>query len=583
MRLQFLIVLILLAQCAYALECRTNLVGVTEVRGGYAGILANLTVYALPGSGHVFVQTMPLTEIDTQASARLAKEVSCELLNSNCSGLDFFYIVEGDYPMIGGPSAGAAMTACTLSVLLNKTLYNDVAITGTINPDGSIGPVGSVLEKASVLAGYNKFLIPADSANQLALINGTMVKVDIPSYAQSNLGLNVLTVTDIIEAFKHLSGYEIIFENVSSSEVASDEYSIVMRMMAGSLINKSLNFNLTDYPTKLNELVAEGSSLLNDARSYYDNGSYYNSASYAVRSLIINYYVYNIINYNNITSAELLINETYNDILSFEESLKSFKVDHIYDLESYAITIDRLNEAKDLISSTYNKQLTEALYYNSFAQARLLTAEEWFSLTKFFSSNETTDFNSELLKPLIIQRLEQARNSLTYAKTLTTDNLLNSAEQHLSIAYEAYNEGEYVYSLFEALKSRAEANLAMGVRGVINLSAKIDSKKEAALRAINRAEQRGLLPFLSLSYVEYADTFRDEDPNQALAFLSYAVEFAGVSGLINDQLNIKSLTPASSYFIIRSPDDYVSLNHILFLIMGFIAGLLITLIRYESD
>lgn len=48
---------------------------------------------------------------------------------------------------IDGPSAGAAITICIISALLNKPLRQDVAITGEISLRGKVKPVGGIFEK----------------------------------------------------------------------------------------------------------------------------------------------------------------------------------------------------------------------------------------------------------------------------------------------------------------------------------------------------------------------------------------------------------------------------------------------------
>ena len=48
---------------------------------------------------------------------------------------------------IDGPSAGAAITVCIISALLNKPIRQDVAITGEISLRGKIKPVGGIFEK----------------------------------------------------------------------------------------------------------------------------------------------------------------------------------------------------------------------------------------------------------------------------------------------------------------------------------------------------------------------------------------------------------------------------------------------------
>jgi hypothetical protein len=99
---------------------------------------------------------------------------------------------------IDGPSAGGLMTIGVLAALRGDTLRDDAAMTGTINPDGTIGPVGGIyykLEGASK-AGKKLVLIPV----------GRMEKgQDLIARGQS-LGVEVREVADIYAAYEALTG-----------------------------------------------------------------------------------------------------------------------------------------------------------------------------------------------------------------------------------------------------------------------------------------------------------------------------------------------------------------------------------------
>lgn len=54
------------------------------------GGIADLSLVVTPGSGRIFIDSFPLSKLDTQITMRFATEVACDLLNKDCSGLDFF-------------------------------------------------------------------------------------------------------------------------------------------------------------------------------------------------------------------------------------------------------------------------------------------------------------------------------------------------------------------------------------------------------------------------------------------------------------------------------------------------------------
>ena len=138
------------------------------------------------------------------------------------------------------------------------------------------------------------------------------------------------------------------------------------------------------------------------------------------------------------------------------------------------------------------------------------------------------------MRAISLERIEEARNAIVYGQIVSGSALLTEAELHLHKSEEAYNNGKYVFSLFEASKARATANLALEVRSVSNdtVKAKINELEDDSLRSIQKAETIGLTPILALSYLEFAKNFYDSDPAQALIYLSYSKEMAQISEVL---------------------------------------------------
>ncbi|WPC41897.1 Lon family ATP-dependent protease [Clostridium sp. JS66] len=69
---------------------------------------------------------------------------------------------------IDGPSAGAAITICIISALLNKPLRQDVAITGEISLRGKVKPVGGIFEKiyGARRKGIKLVIMPEDNIKE---------------------------------------------------------------------------------------------------------------------------------------------------------------------------------------------------------------------------------------------------------------------------------------------------------------------------------------------------------------------------------------------------------------------------------
>ncbi len=126
------------------------------------GVVGELIIKTIPGNGNVLIDTNPFLEPDIQYSANVAVNVAKAKSHIKADDKDIVLIFNISGRLIGGPSAGAAITTAAISVLENRKIRDDVAITGTITADGKIGMVGGILEKAKAAseAGYKIFLIP---------------------------------------------------------------------------------------------------------------------------------------------------------------------------------------------------------------------------------------------------------------------------------------------------------------------------------------------------------------------------------------------------------------------------------------
>jgi Lon-like protease len=110
----------------------------------------------------------------------------------------FPFTITIDTQRVSGPSAGLAFTLAVIDDLTpgDLTAGRRVAVTGTIEPDGSIGPVGGIAQKA----------ITAERNGAAALI----VPIDEAQEARSHAGhlrvFAVRTITDALSALHRLGG-----------------------------------------------------------------------------------------------------------------------------------------------------------------------------------------------------------------------------------------------------------------------------------------------------------------------------------------------------------------------------------------
>ena len=230
---------------------------VAQTENGYVGVIATITVSIQNnGSGRVFVDTLPLTQVDMQGSARLAVKVAGTLVRNdeNCyvnpDNYDYYFVVRTDSPIIGGPSAGGVMTVATISLLENWKMDNRTVMTGMINPDGSIGPIGGIIYKidAANSVGATRFLIPKGQMTYTETITETTtqngwtqiitkpVTRNVSDYANDNYGMEVFEVEDINDVLFYATGHSFDFPE-SEHKITTEDYINAMKPLAESLLD----------------------------------------------------------------------------------------------------------------------------------------------------------------------------------------------------------------------------------------------------------------------------------------------------------------------------------------------------------
>ncbi|MDP3236298.1 MAG: S16 family serine protease [Myxococcales bacterium] len=106
---------------------------------------------------------------------------------------------------IDGPSAGLLTTATFVALQRGKALKPNTTMTGTINPDGSSGPVGGIAQKMRGAAadGITRFGFPIGGREQLDVATGE--RVDLLALARE-LKLEAKELRTINEAYEFLTG-----------------------------------------------------------------------------------------------------------------------------------------------------------------------------------------------------------------------------------------------------------------------------------------------------------------------------------------------------------------------------------------
>ncbi len=137
---------------------------------GYIGSTLEIeaSVFEAKEKGHGKVRFNDTAGTMAKDSVFNAASVIRKLTDRDISDYDIHVNVIGG-GRIDGPSAGAAITICIISALLNKPIRQDIAITGEISLRGKVKPVGGIFEKiyGARRKGIKLVLVPKDNLKEV--------------------------------------------------------------------------------------------------------------------------------------------------------------------------------------------------------------------------------------------------------------------------------------------------------------------------------------------------------------------------------------------------------------------------------
>ncbi len=513
--------------------------GVETPHGG----TADLYLHIQPGTGQVFMDTFPLAKLDTQSSTRYATRVACSYAGVDCEQYDFFFTIRANSRIVGGPSAGAAIAVLTAALLTGTPVDDSIAITGTIDSGGLIGPVAGIKEKvlAAQEAGLSLVLISAFAyptelnKSYLVLINHTNESVNLSRvyvpFNVSSLGIPVRRVTTLADAIAIFAGREP--EPAAVELHVDDAYQETMRAVAEELCQhrdelKTLSRNASAAGQNTSHDTNRGDTNQEDSRddplglaaareSARAAGDWYSLASYCFREAI----VYRERQFSQLSPAQL---EQHRRAL--RTALKRFRTQLRFrsprtmaQLETAMIVAERLDEAEERLANLSATNL-------AFAQERLNSARAWFAFWSMRSPHISLD--ERHLRRACTAKLTEAQERISYIGLYLPEQYLVRANEEIRKARAASDEGDPARCVYYAAKARAQANVLGSTLATpeeqfpLMLAAKLRS----AARVINEQEH---FPILGYSYYRYAQSLGPYDRYSALVFAEYALELADLS------------------------------------------------------
>lgn len=545
------VLLLLTATGAYALEDGVTIPLVADrvTDEGEEGILLGAMVIVTNGTGHVFVDTNPYTQVDLQGSARLAAMVASDVLGIDQRSYDFYYIIDVTSPIIGGPSAGAALTVATVAAVKNWTLKSEVVMTGMINPDESIGPVGGIPFKLEAAAAKNAtvFLIPEGQGTVTVRKTVTRARgafiiseekeetVDVIELGKE-LNVEVKEVGTIQEAVRAFTGQEII-RPAYRGTVITPRYLSLLEPLATNLKKESSSmYELIS--TAESQSLQQAKSLLEGADKLYGEKKYYAATSLYFISMYNMRFIQWKDGYEKASDKEQylaeLVDKVEKQIKLSETSLESFKLYGISDVEAVGAAESRITIARAKLEEAKKLNDTdEKISLLAFAHERARTAQWWLTL----ATPDDKIIPEDVLKDRAGWYLSQAQSINTYMQTLLSESalvhpdIIGGASEDISNAQKELARGYYAGAIFDSLQATIKASTSIGLLGSADTAKKVEESSEAAKAAINEARNAGIEPTLAVSAYEYADTLTA--PYDRISQYSYAKMIAKTSLVLN--------------------------------------------------
>lgn len=568
-----LLLIFLMIPAAFAKQGHIPLLAVKETADGLEGSLADLYLEITPGTGRIFIETVPLTKFDTQISTRFANQVACDYLDIDGTQYDFFYTIKADSSIVGGPSAGAAIAVLTIAMIEGFDLNESIVITGTINAGGLIGPVAGVKEKIDAASNISKKLLVSTGVSTIEEFGLTL---DLKKYAQEKYSIEVVEISDLTEALYQFTGKK--YKETKKELAINKDYEDTMKMLAEKLCdrNDNLKEELSDYSLaekKLTDIdfleIKQGAFNLSDKGSEsYEEKNYYSAASFCFSSNIrLQYLISKIKGIPNFKN----INKSMQDVqnLLAEEEIKT-----ITDLEAFMIVKERLKEAEENLDEAAKKQEQEEDYHGeqAYAEERVYAAISWMEFFSF--PGKEFIFDREALKESCQNKLDEAQERFQYAG-LFIDFELEATKKELEYAKRNQEQGLFELCLFRASKAKAESDMVLGLMGVKSEQTKdiINDKLEIIKQNIIEEQEKGAFPILGYSYYEYAGTLKEEDPYSALLFAEYALELSSLD-MYFKEISAQETAPAQAESEFKF-DTRTAIIFIFGIIIGFSIAILI--------
>lgn len=530
---------------------------VYQADSGYAGSVTNITVFVTEGWGDVYVSTYSLTQEDFQGAATAAARVVTKLLGLDFSRYNYYFRVKSDAVIIGGPSAGVAMAVAVYSALTGTPINRTVMVTGMISPDGTVGPVGGIYEKAqaAVSQGAKVFLVPPGQS--VVTTYRTVIRrigpfrvstyepqqINLTEYAAKNWGLRVIEVATLEDALRYFFGYRPapppsaapVLSSAARERLASiaktmlslarSELEDAQRYVNSSKLSTPVSYALRNY---LNSYAA---AYLSRASNLSVNAA---TIFLSTSSIAYSRWVKFLVDYYSDRSLESVVSQVSGDVASLMDRLENTGGLYASDIGYRIIAADLVIRASRLLNesaSQWTSDPSSALMSLAYASAMVEEAKLWAEGLPHLTPSKLTDIAESYISV--------ARSTWSYVYSVLSQTggdtgLLTYSNTYLRAAMSMFSSGKKFLASVAAARSLALSEAALLSLQLTATGSKVYlevANNQAVLAASRSIDNIPALYFLNVSRIASSDSDK-------LVYLRVAAQLGSLLAGIAEQQGV---------------------------------------------
>ena len=524
---QALFIILLATSLFAACPTESREISMAAVVSENSGDVFILHVDVRPGTGKIYTSIDPRIGFSTQESEQKAVEYAFAHSSAKRSECDVLFSMRGNFGSnkIDGPSAGGAMSIAVKAALTNQGIRRDVVMTGTISPEGDVGEVGGIIEKAIAAkdAGAKYILVPRMMMHEALLLSTLSEDSGFAAIEVSNFSdAERIFFSSYSEEFtpSFMPKSDAMPENLPSQKYDADtgRFSLVATHTVDSLEGKIFSALSSASGTTANASEEYFSGEISKYRQQILLGYPFTAANSAFLLSVDAEYL-------AIGDSEVDIDGSIVDVGACLASLgvpAKTKENFHWAVGADLRRVWAQNKLNDTIAAREDREGYSTL-------RDLLFSYGWCGISRELAAQADdiggTPVDESALEGLADEKLAEADSAIMSSSFVNSDAL-----NHLQNGYDAYDRWLYGAAIYEATYAKAMQEAA-DEAGSKNFSSAAD-----ALAASARESLWGKIYFGQGLYLNYASKEKLASVTDAYRILSYSAELDKSSSEIDAEL-----------------------------------------------